>query len=63
MSSRQRTGMVSDMWARAWESATAQAQGRGPVPQPRRSCCFIFALPGCEECAGCPRQGRGAVTS
>ncbi|MCE1179740.1 MAG: (2Fe-2S)-binding protein [Micrococcales bacterium] len=63
MGSRQRNGMVGDMWARAWEAALAQVQGRGPVPQPRQSCCFIYALPGCQECAGCPRQGRASVRS
>lgn len=58
-SSRQRWGVVEDVW----ETALARAQGR-PEP-PRVSCCFIYALPGTHECAVCPRirepahQSRG----
>ncbi|WP_068321285.1 hypothetical protein [Janibacter terrae] len=49
MSSRQRLGMVEDMW----EQALARTIGRTP---PRRlSCCLMYALPGCLPCAGCPR--------
>ena len=40
-----RQGMVTDMWAGALAD--------GPVA--RESCCFLYALPGCHECAGCPR--------
>lgn len=50
MSSRQRLGMVEDMW----EIALARLEG-GPPPE-RRSCCLMYALPGCLPCAGCPRQ-------
>jgi hypothetical protein len=41
-----RQGMVTDMWA--------QAVARGRAVR-RQSCCFLYALPGCHECAGCPR--------
>lgn len=52
MSSRQRLGMVEDMW----EQAVARTVGRTP---PRRlSCCLMYALPGCAPCAGCPRTAR-----
>ena len=36
--------------------AVAGLAGMGLAPAvERRSCCFIYALPGCHECAGCPR--------
>lgn len=55
MSTRQRFGMVEDLWAMAERDARAATGGGwGPVVE-RRSCCFIYALPGCVECAGCPR--------
>lgn len=50
MSSRQREGIPRDVW----ESARRRAIGADPTVQ-RESCCFIFRLPGCHECAGCPR--------
>lgn len=50
MSSRQRLGMVEDMW----EHALARLLGASPPP--RQSCCLIYSLPGCMPCAGCPRQ-------
>ena len=54
-SSRQRFGMVQDMWEQAVrESRAAAGLTPGLTPQ-RRSCCFIYALPGLHECAGCPR--------
>ena len=49
MSSRQRLGMAEDLW----QMALARVAGE-PPPQ-RRSCCLIYALPGCAPCAGCPR--------
>lgn len=49
MSSRQRLGMVEDLWE------MALARLAGDPPPDRRSCCLIYALPGCSECAGCPR--------
>lgn len=49
MSSRQRFGMVGDMWA------GAIARLRGEMPPRRLSCCLIYALPGMVPCAGCPR--------
>lgn len=52
MSSRQRLGIVADMWDLAW----ARAAGEGTVE--RAACCLIYALPGAHECAGCPRMRR-----
>lgn len=49
MSSRQRLGMVEDMW----EGALARLAG--VLPPRRQSCCLIYSLPGCVPCAGCPR--------
>lgn len=61
MSSRQRWGVVSDMWDTAVRLAHGAA-GEGVGPEPTRvSCCFIYALPGMRECAACPRNGRGAL--
>jgi hypothetical protein len=58
MSSQQRRGMVTDMWAEA-ARAVRMGGGRFSVAEARRtSCCLIYALPGCVECAGCPRQTR-----
>ncbi|KGN37682.1 hypothetical protein [Knoellia subterranea] len=58
MSSRQRFGMVDDMWElAAREARAATGDGWGPVVE-RTSCCFLFALPGCHECGGCPRLAR-----
>ena len=54
MSSRQRWGVVSDVWAIAVRSATGAA-GRYAEPARRTSCCFIVALPGMTACAGCPQ--------
>lgn len=50
MSSRQRLGMVDDLW----EIALARVAG-APPPE-RQSCCLIYSLPGCVPCAGCPRS-------
>ena len=49
MSSRQRLGMVTDMWEQAL------ARSAGVTPGRRLSCCLMYGLPGCEPCAGCPR--------
>ncbi len=50
-----RTALVDDMWSAARrEAETATGLFRPGVP-PRESCCLIYALPGCVECAGCPR--------
>ncbi|MFC7485595.1 (2Fe-2S)-binding protein [Knoellia sp. CPCC 206453] len=55
VSSRQRLGMVEDLWEMAVREARgAVGQGLGAAVE-RQSCCFIYALPGCHECAGCPR--------
>jgi len=48
----QRLSMVDDLWA----MAVARLQGRGPVK--RASCCYLYAMPGTHECAGCPRLRR-----
>lgn len=50
MSSRQRLGMVEDMWE------IALARIHGAAPPARTSCCLMYALPGLDACAGCPRQ-------
>lgn len=50
MSSRQRLGMVEDMW----EMSLARLAG-APPPE-RLSCCLIYSLPDCQPCAGCPRR-------
>ena len=57
MGSRQRWGVVDDMWASAVRLARGAA-GETTGPEPRRtSCCFIYVLPGMRECAACPRGG------
>jgi hypothetical protein len=57
MSSHQRRGIVADAWDLAW----ARATGAGTVR--RQACCLIYALPGCHECAGCPRLPRLSETA
>lgn len=58
MGSRQRWGVVEDMWGTALRLARGAA-GESVGPEPTRvSCCFIYALPGMRECAACPRGGR-----
>lgn len=57
MGSRQRWGVVDDMWKAAVRRG-AGAAGKTVGPEPvRTSCCFIFVLPGMHECASCPRGG------
>ncbi|MGW5242081.1 (2Fe-2S)-binding protein [Monashia sp. NPDC004114] len=61
MSSRQRWGVVDDMWSAAARLARGAA-GESVGSEPRRvSCCFIFALPGMRECAACPRRAPEAT--
>ncbi|GAB3066986.1 hypothetical protein GCM10027053_33060 [Intrasporangium mesophilum] len=61
MSSRQRWGVVDDMWSAAARLARGAA-GESVGSEPRRvSCCFIFALPGMRECAACPRGAPEAT--
>ncbi|MEW1954991.1 (2Fe-2S)-binding protein [Terrabacter sp. NPDC080008] len=58
MSSRQRWGVVEDVWAtsvRLARGAAGESVGTEPT---RVSCCFIYALPGMRECAACPRHNR-----
>lgn len=57
MSTRQRLGMVEDVWAMAERDARAATGDGWSAAVERLSCCFIYALPGCHECAGCPRLG------
>lgn len=58
MGSRQRWGVVDDMWRTALRLARGAA-GESVGPEPTRtSCCFIYALPGMRECAACPRGRR-----
>ena len=53
-----RSALVDDMWrAAAREAETAVGLVRPGVPA-RDSCCLLYALPGCVECAGCPRLRR-----
>ena len=59
MGSRQRWGVVDDMWNTAVRLARGAA-GESVGSEPTRvSCCFIYAIPGMRECAACPRSGRG----
>ena len=48
----QRLVMVADVWA----MAMAKMRSRPPVE--RASCCYLYAVPGTHECAGCPRLRR-----
>ncbi len=58
MGTRQRWGVVHDMWDAAVRLADGAA-GRVVGPARRReSCCFIYALPNMRECASCPRGGQ-----
>jgi hypothetical protein len=50
-----REAMVDDMWAAARREAESAAGVLRPGVAPRGSCCLLYALPGCVECAGCPR--------
>lgn len=54
----QRQAMVDDVWAMALHRAQAAVAERPAPPPQRDSCCFIYALPGTHECAGCPRLRR-----
>jgi hypothetical protein len=50
-----RAAMVDDMWQAARREAESASGLLRPGVPPRESCCLIYALPGCVECAGCPR--------
>ena len=50
-----RAALVDDMWAAALTDAESAAEGLRLPPPDRASCCLMYALPGCTECAGCPR--------
>ena len=58
MSSQQRQGMVGDLWVEAARSVRSRGGTIGVDEPRRRSCCLIYALPGCVECAACPRLTR-----
>lgn len=60
MGSGQRGGLVHDAWTMAFESARewVGSPGDHPPRSRRRGCCMIYALPGAQECAACPRGGR-----
>jgi FhuF 2Fe-2S C-terminal domain len=53
-----RVAFVDDMWVAARREAESAAGLLRPGVPPRESCCLIYALPGCVECAGCPRLRR-----
>ena len=59
MGSRQRWGLVDDMWETAVRLAQGAAGASVGPELTRVSCCFIYAIPGMRECAACPRGGRG----
>ncbi|GAA4409144.1 hypothetical protein GCM10023168_27490 [Fodinibacter luteus] len=50
-----RAAMVDDMWVAARREAEGAAGLLRPGAAARESCCLLYALPGCVECAGCPR--------
>jgi hypothetical protein len=54
--SRQRNGMIVDAWQMALEAASAAFDAEPVPPQMRQACCFIYALPGAQACARCPRR-------
>ncbi|PKW27906.1 (2Fe-2S)-binding protein [Phycicoccus duodecadis] len=56
-----RTALVDDMWHAARREAEAATGRLAPGVLPRASCCLIYALPGCAECAGCPRLSAPPV--
>lgn len=51
-----RAALVDDMWVAARREAEGAAGLLRPGVARRESCCLIYALPGCVECAGCPRD-------
>jgi FhuF 2Fe-2S C-terminal domain len=57
-----RAAMVDDMWAAARREAESAAGLLRPGVAPRASCCLLYALPGCVECAGCPRLRPSAAS-
>ena len=57
-----RSMMVDDMWNAARREAESAAGLLRPGATPRASCCLLYALPGCVECAGRPRL-RPSATS
>ncbi len=56
MSSRQRSGLVHDVWKAATRASVADVVRR-------QSCCLIYALPGLRCCAGCPRSASGTSST
>jgi len=63
MGSRQRLGALHDMWDQALTAAHLTLRLSPAAGAPRReSCCFIYTLPGADECASCPRLGPAPTT-
>lgn len=57
---RTRLALVDDMWAEARRAAVGGLGTIELAAPARTSCCLIYALPGCTECAGCPRLRRSS---
>ncbi|MBM6406037.1 (2Fe-2S)-binding protein [Phycicoccus sp. CSK15P-2] len=55
-----RSALVDDMWVAARQDADTATGAAPSVPPERASCCLLYALPGCHECAGCPRLRTAA---
>ena len=58
LGAHQRRCMVDDVWEIAAHGARQPVAGSSAPPPARSSCCFVYALPGAHECAGCPRRRR-----
>ncbi|GGL39438.1 (2Fe-2S)-binding protein [Phycicoccus endophyticus] len=54
-----RAALVDDVWAEARRTAELSLGRDLPGVLRRASCCLVYALPGCVECAGCPRRAPG----
>lgn len=52
----QRAAMVRDVWAMAEHAARSSHRLPAGAPPERESCCYIYVLPGAQECAACPRR-------
>lgn len=56
ISSRQRRGMVTDVWEMAWHRAASRLPITAHPYRRRLSCCFAVKLPGLEACETCPQR-------
>ncbi|WP_106817346.1 hypothetical protein [Janibacter massiliensis] len=54
MGPHRRWCLVRDAWALA-EHRARTARGERLPPPARPTCCLLVRVPGCTECAGCPR--------